>query len=122
MRFRTNWGVFFAGIGLMLACHPVVPSETCKRQMSACLAKCNPELDGPNRQASNNLRNTMTTCEKACMTCSGTSSSASPPPVPTPTGTVPEVPPGAIAPPPGVAPGERPDAGPGPAETPMISE
>jgi hypothetical protein len=92
----------------LFACHPIVPSETCKQQMSDCLAKC--EADPPEARErdkvmvhTRNSRSVMSTCEKLCMHC-GNTKTASPKsaPAPTPTGAPPPIPPDAVSPPQGI--------------------
>ena len=63
--------VYILILGLLISCHPVVPSETCKQQMSACLAKCDPESNALDQQPTRakNQRVSITQCESACMTC-----------------------------------------------------
>jgi hypothetical protein len=99
----------------LLACHPIAPSDTCKQQISACLARCNPEPDSPDRVVvaakGQHTPNTMSTCEQICMSCSVPKVSTSGAPSATPTGASQPIPEGVVSLPDGALSKTAPDAG-----------
>lgn len=98
---------------MSLSCVQIKTSDACKQQISACLAKCDPDVNARERklgQVGGRHRSTMTTCEKMCMSCSN-QKTASPPPPSSPTGAASIASPNAVSLPPGIQVHPQSDAG-----------
>ena len=100
-----------SGVAFILGCHPTVPSDACKQQMSACLAKCNPDRDNRTTPDSATPRDNRTLCERQCETCQMPTTQAAPQTGHSATGAAASIPPGAISTPDGILLKTKPDAG-----------